>query len=86
MAAPEEGEESETLSAQFKLESFPWFHGTLSRVNAAEKVLAGVHGVFLMRQSETRHCSHVLTFNFNNRAKVGDVVSVQNVHILIQTF
>ena len=66
----DDGKEGDVVSQRLELESFPWFHGKLSRVDAAEKVLSSDHGVFLMRQSETRHSSHVLTFNFNHRAKV----------------
>ena len=56
-----------------RLRQYPWFHGMISRMDAALLVTQNGEngtGEFLIRQSESRAGDLVLSFNYHGRAKV----------------
>lgn len=61
------------------LSNHPWFHGMISRANAALLVMGNGEessGQYLVRQSESREGDFVLTFNCHGRSKVSDLEMV----------
>lgn len=61
------------------LRQYPWFHGMISRIDAA--LLVTRHGnngtgEYLIRQSESRAGDLVLSFNYHGRAKVNNFLNL----------
>ena len=69
-----------------RLRQYPWFHGMISRMDAALLVTQNGDngtGEFLIRQSESRAGDLVLSFNYHGRAKVTNPDSILHIKFII---
>uniref|UniRef100_A0A673H048 SH2B adaptor protein 2 n=1 Tax=Sinocyclocheilus rhinocerous TaxID=307959 RepID=A0A673H048_9TELE len=82
------GETPREAEGDASLAGYPWFHGTLSRVRAAQLVLAGgaqSHGLFVIRQSETVTYISMCMYLYHLRLSVNDSGQCHVHHLWFQT-